>query len=180
MRSVLHQTGPTEQTNQLLTAGKQNKQGYLLGFFLVSFETSDVCAFASQCDKRKSDGFVAETTRFNGGQGRDSLETGQLQSRLSCNGTMAHTACDEERRVSIESRRGTRGAKAYAPFGAGRETGHQKPAVAAKRKGKAIDIEAELRPKPCIEGRKRKKKRRTKKKKKRKGRERKRGKASNK
>lgn len=69
--------------------------------------------------------------------------------------------------VSIESRRGTRGAKAYAPFGAGRETGHQKPAVAAKRKGKAIDIEAELRTKPCIERKKegKKKKRRTKKKK---------------
>lgn len=35
-----------------------------------------------------------------------------------------------------EGRRGERGAKAYAPFGAGRETGHQIPAVAAKLKGK--------------------------------------------
>jgi hypothetical protein len=41
------------------------------------------------------------------------------------------------------------GAKAYAPFGAGRETGHQVPAVAAKKEGKTINMEAELPLKPC-------------------------------
>jgi hypothetical protein len=43
---------------------------------------------------------------------------------------------NEAKKDTIEKKKRIRGAKAYAPFGAGRETGHQIPAVAAKIKGK--------------------------------------------
>lgn len=43
---------------------------------------------------------------------------------------------ESQETVEEEELGGGEGAKAYAPFGAGRETGHQKPAVAAKRRRK--------------------------------------------
>ena len=51
-----------------------------------------------------------------------------------------------------------RGAKAYAPSGAGRKTGHQKPVVAAKGKKREDDMVAELDDN-SVKGGKRKEKR---------------------
>jgi hypothetical protein len=71
--------------------------------------------------------------------GRDSRSGGRIEKAKQA----TPDATKEEKVNCIE------GAKAYAPFGAGRETGHQVPAVAAKKEGKTINMEAELPLKPC-------------------------------
>lgn len=69
--------------------------------------------------------------------------------RESATGTGGTVDRSGLKRKSRKKRAIAGGAKAYAPFGAGRETGHQEPAVAAKREEeKTLDVDAALRTKP--------------------------------
>ena len=47
-------------------------------------------------------------------------------------GRSIHKSIERSPKEESEERRAKRGDQAYAPFGAGRETGHQVPVVAAK------------------------------------------------